>query len=170
MDIADRNLWQLSRATDAVEDECERFLDMAAFADGRLDPDDRERVAEWLRSHPDAASDVAAARMPASAGACEFLPEPAVARASALVGGGGPSRRGTVVAFPVRAGKRPGFATMAQWGGLAAAMIVAGWLGFTLGMDASVMLGRSGPGFDDGVAQELLGSSPAFFRDLTGGA
>ncbi len=170
MDIADRILWQRSRVTDAVEDECDRFLDMAAFADGRLDPDERERIAEWLQSHPEAAGDIAAARALASGAAYETLSRTGLARASALVGDSGPSRRGTVVAFPARHGKRPGLAAIAQWGGLAAAMVVAGWLGFTLGMDASGMLARNGPGSDDGVAQELFGSSPAFFRDLTGGA
>jgi hypothetical protein len=47
---------------------------------------------------------------------------------------------------------------------------VAGWLGFTLGMDASGFIARNGPDPDDGIAQELFGSSPGFFRDLTGGA
>jgi anti-sigma factor RsiW len=170
MNIADRNLWQRSRVTDAVEDDCERFLDVAAFADGRVDSDERERIAEWLQRHPEAAGDIAAARALASGAPYETLSETGVARAAALVGGSGPSPRGTVVAFSKTPGNRPGLATIAQWGGLAAAMVVAGWLGFTLGMDASGMLARNALGFDDGAAQELFGSSPAFFRDLTGGA
>ncbi len=169
MDIADRNLWQRSRVTDAVEDECDRFLDMAAFADGRLDSDERERIAEWLRSHPEAAGDIAAARALASGSTYQTFSKTGLARATALVGDSGQSRRGAVLPFQARRGERPGVAAIAQWGGLAAAMVVAGWLGFTLGMDTSGMLGRSGPGFDDGVAQDLFGSSPAFFRDLTGG-
>jgi hypothetical protein len=59
---------------------------------------------------------------------------------------------------------------MAQWGGLAAALVVAGWLGFTLGMDTSGMIARNGAEPNDGIAQELFGLSPGFFRDLTGGA
>jgi anti-sigma factor RsiW len=170
MDIADRILWQRSRVTVAVQDEFDRFLDLAAFADGRLDSDERERIAEWLQSHPEAAGDIAAARVLADAGAYQTLSRTGLARASMLVGDSDSSPRGTVLAFPERQGKRSGLAAIAQWGGLAAAMVVAGWLGFTLGMDASGILARNGPGSDDSIAQELFGSSPAFFRDLTGGA
>ena len=169
-DIADRILWQRSQSIDAVEDEGARYLDMAAFAEGRLDPDERERVAEWLRSHPEAAGDIEAARALASGAAIGYLSETAVARACALVGGGAASRPGSVIAFRARAGSRPVFATVTQWGSLAAALVVAGWLGFTLGMDASGMMAPGRPGSDDGVTQDLFGSSPAFFRDLTGGA
>jgi anti-sigma factor RsiW len=169
MDNADRVLWQRGQITDAVEDECARYLDMAAFAEDRLDPDERERVAEWLRSHPDAAGDIAVARALASGAPYAALPETVVARACAIVGDAGPSRRGSVVAFRPRADRRPVLA-IAQWSGLAAALVVAGWLGFTLGMDTSGMIARTGAEPDDGIAQELFGSSPAFFRDLTGGA
>ena len=62
---SDAALWRRSRAIDMVEDEAERYLDLAGYADGRLDPDDRERVAEWLATDPVAAGDVAAARAPA---------------------------------------------------------------------------------------------------------
>ena len=121
-----------------------RFLDLAAFAEGRLDPDERERVAEWLQSHPEAADDIAAARALASAAAPEALSETAVARACALVGGGGASRPGFGHRVPCesRQETRPWAMarSIAQWGGLAAALVVAGWLGFTLGMDTSGML------------------------------
>jgi anti-sigma factor RsiW len=169
MNIADRMLWQRSRMTDAAEDECARFLDMAALAEGRLDPDERERVAEWLQSRPDAAGDIAAARALASGAPYETLSEKAVARARAIMDGTGPSRRSSVVAFRPRVDRRPVLA-VAQWGSLAAALVVAGWLGFTLGMDTTGLMTRNGAGPDDGIAQELFGSSPGFFRDLTGGA
>jgi anti-sigma factor RsiW len=169
MDSTDRILWHRSQSIDAVEDEGARYLDMAAFAEGRLDPDERERVAEWLRSRPASAGDIAAARAFASGGAPEDLSETAVARACALVGGGAASRPGSVIAFRARAGRPSLLPAIAQWGSLAAALVVAGWLGFTLGMDASGMMAPGRPGSDDGVAQDLFGSSPAFFRDLTGG-
>jgi anti-sigma factor RsiW len=176
-DSADQILWRRSCMIETVEDECALFLDLAAFSEGRLDPDERERVAERLRSHPDIAGDIDAARALASAAPHEALSEAAAARACALVGTtmlsrqGIPGRLGSVVPFPMRAGRKPVLGTIAQWGSLAAALVVAGWLGFTLGMDTSGMLARSGgPAADDGVAQDLLGSPPAFFRDLTGGA
>ena len=173
MDSADQLLWRRSCMVETVEDERALFLDLAAFSEGRLDPDERERVAEWLRSRPDEAGDVAAARALAGAARQEVLSKSVMERACALVGAA-PNRRSSVVAFPARVGRRPIFGTVAQWGSLAAALVVAGWLGFTLGMDTSGMLARGGglgsPAFDDGVTQDLFGSSPAFFRDLTGGA
>ena len=170
-DIADRILWQRSQSIDAVEDEGARYLDLAAFAEGRLDPDERERVAEWLRSRPDAAGDIAAARALASAAAPGYLSETAVARACALVGGGAASRPGSVIAFP-RQSRPPTRPRHRSRSGAAwpPRMVVAGWLGFTLGMDASDTIASGRPGSDDGVTQDLFGSSPAFFRDLTGGA
>ena len=168
MDRADRLLWRRSWMVETVEDECARFLDLAAFSEGRLDPDERECVAEWLRRDPDSAGDIDMARMLASAAPPEVLPETSVARACALVGTATPGRLGSIVPFRARAGRRPVLGPVAQWGSLAAALVVAGWFGFTLGMDTSGMLARNGP--DDSVAQDLFGSSPAFFRDLTGGA
>jgi anti-sigma factor RsiW len=114
MEIADRVLWQRSRMIDVAEDESARFLDLAAFAEGRLDPDERERVAEWLQSHQEAADDIAAAQALASAAVPEALPETSVARACAIVGAG-PSRRGTIVPFRAREGKRPVLGTIARW-------------------------------------------------------
>src|SRR5437763_8980365 len=100
VDLLDRALWQRSRTTDAAEDDAERLLDLAGFADGRLDPDDRERVAEWLAGDPAVAGDIAAARALASrTGGAETMPEPAITRAAALVGGGEP-QRATVIPFP----------------------------------------------------------------------
>lgn len=170
MDGADRTLWQRSRMIDAAEDECDCFLDLAAYADGRLDPDERERVAEWLRRRPEFAGDVAAARVLASGVRYEVPAEMLVARACAIIGDAASRRPDPVVAFRAGAGRRPVLGTIAQWGSLAAALVVAGWLGFTLGVDASGMLARNGPGIDDGVTQDLFGSAPAFFRDVTGGA
>ena len=46
--LPDAALWRHSLATDMAEDETGRYLDLAGFADGRLDPDDHERIAERL--------------------------------------------------------------------------------------------------------------------------
>ena len=45
---SDRDLWRRSCLTDAPEDEAARLLDLAAFADGLLEPDERDRVAALL--------------------------------------------------------------------------------------------------------------------------
>ncbi len=82
--LSDRALWRRAAATDAPEDEAARLLDLAAFADGLLDPDERERIAALLAAYPAAAADVAAARaIPGDAlpGGLERI----IARACALV-------------------------------------------------------------------------------------
>lgn len=133
--LSDRALWRRSAATEAG-DAAARFLDLAGFADGTLDADDRERVAEWLARDPAASADVAAAR--ALAAAPEPFPpapEAVVARACALFAT--PRQPDNLVVFPAwrRDGKR--LRGMAQWSSLAAAVAVAAWLGFTLGINTS---------------------------------
>ncbi len=161
--LPDAALWRRSQTVDMTEDEAEaeRYLDLAGFADGRLDPDDRERVAEWLAEDPVAAGDVAAAR--ALAGRPEAVSEPAIARASALVEPQG----GKVIPFAPR---RPRLRSVARWGSLVAAMAVASWLGFTLGADTSLSFAqiRQGGG-EDGFLREFLDPAAGFMRDLTEG-
>src|SRR5712672_2440614 len=52
----DRRLWQRCRTMDAEEDETARFLDLASYADGLLDIEERERVAALLIVDPQAAA------------------------------------------------------------------------------------------------------------------
>src|SRR5436190_8656341 len=167
--LSDRALWQHSRVSDAVEDDIERLLDLAGFADGRLDPDDQERVAERLQGDPIAAGDIAAARaLGARAAALEAAPEPVIARACALVESA--DRRGTVVSLPVGRRDRPTLHHMVSWGSLAAAMAVASWLGFTLGMDTSRSFASRGQAGEDGFFSEMLDPPTGFIRDLTEGS
>lgn len=166
-EVADGALWRRSQATDAAAADTERYLDMAAFADGRLDPDDTERMAAWMAADADMAADVAAAR--ALAGdAMHPADEAIVERAAALVGGGTQSAR--IIPFPQPARSQGGFAAgfggVARWASLAAAMVVAGWLGFTLGVNTSHTLAGAGQG-DDGFLHELFDPSTGVLRDLT---
>jgi len=154
---------------DATDDEGVRYLDLAAFADGSLDPDEHERVAEWLARHPDMAEDVAAARAFASTGPLAAPPKAIVARACAILEVT-QTDPGPVVRLRPKPRTSPVFHDLAQWGGLAAALVIAGWLGFTLGMDASGRFAQNGRAADDGLLQELLGPPPGSIRDLTGGA
>src|SRR5271167_4462783 len=94
---SDRALWRRSCLTDATDDEVSRFLDLAAFADGLLEPDESDRIAALLAADPLARDDVAAAR-DVGTGPDE-LPgtlERIVARACAILPGETNSR---VVAF-----------------------------------------------------------------------
>jgi anti-sigma factor RsiW len=165
--MADGALWRQSRLTDATDDETARFLDLAGYADGRLDPDDAERVAEWLARDPAAAADVTAARHIA-AESFAAAPEAIVARACALVDGGMP-RPAAVIPFPLRRHGERRLPFVARWGSLAAAMAVASWLGFTLGVDTSRSLADVGQTGDRGFLFELLDPSTASLSDLPGG-
>ena len=165
-DLPERELWRRSRVTETVEDEAERCLDLAGFADRLLDPDERERVAERLARDPDAAADVAAARALARGAVYASPPEAVVARARALVGGD--AGADNVLPFRPRPGGRAMARWAAQWGSLAAAVVIAGWLGFTLGMDTSHAFGPGRAG--DDVLDELIDVSAGLMRDLTDGS
>src|SRR5205085_10042052 len=78
---SDYNLWRICRETDAADDEAARFLDRAAFAEDRLDEDERERVAAAIDGDAEAMADVAAARLLAGAA---IAPAPAAVIARAV--------------------------------------------------------------------------------------
>jgi anti-sigma factor RsiW len=161
--LSDAALWRRGRMIDVAEEEAERFLDLAGYADGRLDPDDRERVAERLAGDPVAAGDVAAAHVVLAPAA---MPEPAIARACALVPGNQPPGD-TVMPFPLSRRYRPRLRSMARWGSLAAAMAVASWLGFALGMDTSLSLAQVRQTGEDTYLGELLDPSTDFLTEGT---
>lgn len=164
----DRELWQLSATADPPDNDEERLLDLAGFADGLLDEDDEARVAEWLARDPLSAEDVAAARAaPAVEPLPDMLSDRMIARACALV-----PESAVVVPFPPQRPRvRAPLFGMAQWGSLAAAVVLAGWLGFTLGMDTSKSLNptaTTGQAGEEGFLHEILDPSTGFVQDLTG--
>jgi anti-sigma factor RsiW len=161
---SDRALWRRSCLTDVTEDEALRFLDLAAFADGLLEPDESDRIAALLAVDPVARDDVAAARG-GSAGT-DGLPgtlERIVARACAILPSEPTSR---VVAFTLRPRRRRILQGFAQWGSLAAAMVLASWLGFAMGSDASRTLSAPVPPSDASFMPELFDPGSGFLRDL----
>jgi anti-sigma factor RsiW len=160
--LADRRLWQHCRASDDPLDEAARFLDLAAFADGLLDADDHDRVAAWLADDPEAAADVNATPAVDSSRVAAAQLDRVVARACALLPDNAPAR---VVAFPQwRARRSVGF--LAQWGSIAAALALAGWLGFAMGTDTSQALSEARQPSDASVLPELFDPAPSFLRDL----
>jgi hypothetical protein len=165
--MSDAEIWRRGRDMPAPEDEAERFLILAALAEGQADADDREMAVAWLAGDPDLAEDIAAAsRSDVVAG-----PAPAqiIARAAALVG----SQDGVaenIVAFRGRLGAVRAAGGWTSWGSLVAAMAVASWLGFTLGVDTSRSLAQTGQSSDDGFLREMNDPVPSFMRDLSEGA
>jgi hypothetical protein len=160
----DRDVWRRSQEIEAPADEAERLLDFAAFADNRLDDDDNARVAALLASNADAADDVAAARLLADATMEAAAPE-IILRAASLVGEEPAEAR--VIAFPTRqAMARPWFSA-ARWSGLAAAVVLAGWLGFNLGSGLPGVV-PAGHTADEVSAGELFDPAPPLIlRDFT---
>jgi anti-sigma factor RsiW len=162
---SDRVLWQRSLTTEVPEDAAARFLDLAAFADGRLDEDDHERVAALLAHDPAAAADVEAAR--ALASLVDDPPEVReriLARAAGLVAA--PPQPARVIALNFR--RRRVWFDLAQWGSLAAAVALASWLGFAMGSDASLTYSQADQpnAAEDAFPSDLLDPGTGFLRDL----
>jgi hypothetical protein len=163
----DREVWRRSQEMEATPDETSDLLELAAFADNRLDDDDTARIAALIERYADLAEDIAVARMPA--GATMLAADPGIiARAEALVGEGRPADalpEAELIAFPARPPVVRPWYSAATWSGLAAAIVFAGWLGFDLGsgISASPVFSRTA---DDASASELLDPSP-LLRDFT---
>jgi len=160
----DRRLWQRCRTMDADEDEAARFLDLAAYADGLLDIEEQERVAALLAADPEAAADVRAAQALADAERTPFGLERIVARASAM-SPDTESVSGKVVPLSPRRGRRL-LQISAQWGSLAAAIALAGWLGFAMGSDTSLALRDTRQPSATGLLPELFDPGTVLLRDL----
>jgi anti-sigma factor RsiW len=162
--VSDRQLWRRSCLIDAPEDEVAHFLDLAAFADGLLEAEENDRVEALLDLDPDAAADVRAARTPPTADQTSVDFERVVARACAILPEADPSR-GRVIALIPRQRSRL-VQHVARWGSIAAAIVVAGWLGFAMGSDASLALSTPRQSSDTAVLPELFDPASGFLRDL----
>jgi anti-sigma factor RsiW len=149
---------------DADEDEAARFLDLAAYADGLLDIEERERVAALLAADPEAATDVRASQALADAEPTSTGLERIIARASA-VSPDANSASGKVVPLAPRRGRRL-LLISAQWGSLAAAIALAGWLGFAMGSDTSLALRDTRQPNAAGLLPELFDPGTVLLRDL----
>ncbi|HEX3881439.1 MAG TPA: hypothetical protein VHW66_02160 [Stellaceae bacterium] len=166
-DSSDEAFWQYCRVTDAEFDEAEQLLDLAGFADSRLDPDEHDRVAALLMTDIDTAGDVAAARSLAARSHPE-ADEAVIARASALLAEPA-QQRGRVIPFRRFVRPPPSVFAIAQWGGLAAAIVMASWIGFALGSDASVGLSQINQSGDESFIGDLVDPSGGVLRSISDG-
>jgi anti-sigma factor RsiW len=165
--VTDRALWRRCRIADAPEDEQLCFLDLAAFAEGGLDPDEHDRITALLQADPVAAADVAAARVvPGDIGYYPAAIDRIVARAVALPSALADRRR--ILPFP-RRHPQVVLRGLAQWGSLAAALAIAAWLGFTMGSDASLALIHPGLTGQDASVIELFDPATGFLHDMPAG-
>jgi len=166
-DSSDKAIWEYCRGKDAEPDPAERFLDLAGFADARLDADERERVAALLAGEPEAQGDVVAAQALAAAVQAPAA-EAVVARAVALIGEGA-ERRGQVIPFARFARPGPRIYRVASWVSLAASVAVASWLGFALGSDASLAFGQTAQSSEDGFLGDLIDPSSGVLHSINDG-
>jgi len=159
---SDIEIWGQACASEAGDDDAERLLAIAAYADNMADEDERQLVTGWLAEDSDIAADIAAARL------AQGEPAPAadgvVQRAAALV-------QGSAAIIPFRPGRQNArvIGGWTGWGGLVAATVVASWLGFTLGVDTTrswTQVRQS----DDSFLSEMLDPSSGFLRDLSDGS
>jgi anti-sigma factor RsiW len=161
-----RSLWRRCQSADAPMDEAARFLDLAAFAEGLLDEEEHDRVAADLAADPAVAAALALGRGLAAPSRAET--GRIIARASALVSEA-PSEPGIVLPFHALPTHRRILQGLAQWGSLAAAIVVASWLGFAMGSGASLDLSQprqqSQVGVDS-LLPEVLDPATGFLRDL----
>jgi anti-sigma factor RsiW len=160
----DRWLWQRCLTSDAPEDEAARFLDLAAFADGLLEADERDRVAAWLADDPQASEDVSAARAVQEPDKPSAELERVIARACALSPEEGPTSGNVIVLRQWR--RRRVVQGFAQWGSIAAAVALVGWLGFSMGSDTLLALTAPRQTGEASFLPELFDPAPAFLRDL----
>lgn len=160
---ADRALWLRSQATEAPGDEAGRFLDLAAFAEGRLEDEEAERIAALLAADPQAASDIAAARAPLPPVADSAVIARVIARAGSLVTAPAPER-GRLLLFARPAPRRSAVRGAAGWASLAAALAMVGWLGFVMGSNASLALGTPS---QPSVLTQLVDPDTGVLRDFS---
>jgi hypothetical protein len=166
--MSDRALWRRCRLMEVPEDENRRLLDLAAFAEGRVEEDEEDRIAALAAADPAVAADVAAARaQDGVAGKNSPAIERIITRACALRPDGG-TRRGRVIPFS-GGRERVLLHGLAQWGSLAAALAMAAWLGFAMGSDASLALSKPAVSGADGATVELFDPSSGFLHDIVPG-
>jgi anti-sigma factor RsiW len=152
--------WRLE--TSAVADAAAPDpLDLAAYADGRLDETQAEPVERWLADHPDAIADLLAAQQAALAAPPALAPEALIARAAALVA----APTGNVLPLR-RAGVRaPRWRSAVAWGSLAASLVGTSLVGFALGTNAYLNFADQPAAATESAGRDLLDPPSTFFGD-----
>jgi hypothetical protein len=171
-------LWRQSGSQELPADDPAMLLDLAAFAEGKLDPEEAACVAVLVDEMPELAADIAVARsLAGTEGERNLLVDRVIARAAALdpKAGESPAVPGNVVEFrPARRGSGGGpsrtghreLQRFAQWGSLAAAVVLASWLGFAMGRDASSAITQLEQPSEDSLLREVFDPSTGFMREL----
>ena len=129
-DEQERLMWQRWRAGARAASPAPDALQLAAYAEGRLDETAAEAVENFLAAYPDALNDIAAARTAIETpaiGASDDI----ITKACALV----PARNTRETVVPFR-GATVRWHSALAWGSIAASLMAASFVGFTAGSDA----------------------------------
>lgn len=159
----DRRLWQRWRAlgeeSRLVEPDA---LWLAAYAEGRLSETEAEAVELWLAAKPEALSDIVAAR---ATDQPRLVYERILDKASDLVPGSAAPAGAEIVPFRPR---RPQWRTALAWSSIAASLLCASLVGFSMGSDAYANLSstQTVDPTADGLPAPSLESS--YFSDDSG--
>lgn len=140
-DSEERALWRQWATSGGAEVPAPSALELAAYAEGRLNETAAEPVERWLAAHPaglsDLLGDIAAARRATpEAEAMPLATAAMIAKAAALVN----DAHDNVV--PLRRAV-PSWRNTLAWSSVAASLIAASLVGFVMGGDAYQNLSRS---------------------------
>jgi hypothetical protein len=161
----DRRLWQRWQALGGTpRAAAPDALSLAAYAEGRLSEAEAEAVETWLAVSPEALGDVVAARA-INQRPPRLVYEHILGKASDLVPGEAAPVGANIL--PFRRGLPQWRATLA-WGSVAASLVCASLVGFSMGSDAYANL--SGRQTVDTAAADGLTppSLDSYFSDDTG--
>ena len=157
----DAALWQRWRPEARAAAGEAAALDLAAYAEGRLDEAQAEPVEAWLFAHPDGLVELAAVRAAAVAPLPQAT-EAMIARAAALIA----PAAATVVPFRARRiASRPSWRMAMAWGGIAASLLATSLVGFTIGNSAYLTFVGASPPAAESTLHELLDPPSAIFGD-----
>lgn len=132
---------------------------LAAYAEDRLDAEAVEAVEAWLADNPQRAQDILAARQALKLPLPE-TPEAIVARAAALVGGGGEAQ---ILPFRRPAARLGSWRGAVGWAAMAASILVASLAGFAMGNDTYVTLAG---GANASLSQDLMDPPTGLFNGM----
>jgi anti-sigma factor RsiW len=145
-------LWRRFRGLDrSVEPAPPGALELAAYAEGRLDETAAERVEAWLFAHPAALDDIVAAR----AGRAALASDAVIERAIALVPADRAGAR--VIPFDRKAALSYPWRTHVARVAVAASLVLTGLVGFTLGSQSYVSLSGSAASVTSGLFDQSSG-------------
>jgi anti-sigma factor RsiW len=162
----DRQLWRRWQALgdDSRVVEPDALL-LAAYAEGRLSEADAQPVEAWLAATPEAMSDVIAARTTYQRPP-RMVFEHVLGRAHELVPGDTTPESAEILAFQPK--RRPQWRTAIAWSSIAASLLCASLVGFSMGSDAYANL--TGTQTVDSTTTDGFGASGLdnYFSDDSG--